>query len=159
VLLNTRHIEIAAEKSAHFERSNRMKKYVLWIASILAIGCFHVPVMAQTADHAALASLEQKWIDMTKAQDVAGLNALLDDNYRADTPGGIQTKADMLKVVPGNYSETLRNLNIVVDGDRGMVSGENHHVRADGGLIRINFVDRFERKNGQWRVISSYVTN
>ena len=69
-----------------------MKLRVLLAASILAMFGLSAPVMANTADEATLLSLEQQWADMSKANDIEGLRALIDDAYVAYTPSGKESR-------------------------------------------------------------------
>lgn len=131
---------------------------IFLISSIMAMLCLNAPVMANSADEATLVSLEQKWIDMGNAKDVDGLNALIDDSYQANTPTGVQSKTDMMKPPAPGVAQRLQNVTAKVSGDQAAVSGDNLITLASGKSYKIRFVDNFERKDGSWRVVSSYVT-
>jgi hypothetical protein len=114
--------------------------------------------MAQTSDEATIQSLEYRWVDMWSAHDVAGLDALIDDSYIANTPQGKLNKADMLGPRLAGLSQSLKNVKVSVQDDHAQASGENFVTLANGKIARIQFVDQFERKNGKWRVVSSDLT-
>ena len=136
-----------------------MKLRVLLAASILAMFGLSAPVMANTADEATLLSLEQQWADMSKAKDIEGLRALIDDAYVAYTPSGKESKADMLNPPGLGMTQNLSALSAIVEGDRAAVSGDNLITFASGKSTLLHFVDQFERKGGRWRVVASYVTD
>jgi hypothetical protein len=136
-----------------------MKFRVLLAAALFAVVGFNTSAMANPADEAALIDLEYKWISMSKAHDVEGLNALIDDTYEADTPKGKEKKSDMLMPAPADMAQSLSKLIAKVDGDTATVSGENLVTFKSGSPVRLSFVDKFVRKDGRWRVVSSYVTN
>jgi ketosteroid isomerase-like protein len=136
-----------------------MKLSTFLVSTVLAMVCLNASsAMADPADEATLFTLEQKWIDMAQARDVAGLNAFIDDSYRANTPNGIQTKADMLVPSPTGTTQKLQGLTAKVDGDKAIVFGENIISSPTGSPTKIRFVDLFERTKGNWRVVESYVT-
>jgi ketosteroid isomerase-like protein len=135
-----------------------MKLRVWLLSALVALGSLNTLAVAATDDESALLALEQKWIDASKAQDVATLDAIIDDSYQADTPGGIESKRDMLKTSAAGPTQSLQNLNVTVNGDRGTVYGDNLLTFADGNRVKLSFVDRFERKHGQWRIVRSFVT-
>jgi hypothetical protein len=136
-----------------------MKLSTFWVSTVLAMVCLNTSsAMADPADEATLFTLEQKWVDMAQAHDMAGLNALIDDSYRADTPNGVQSKADMLVPSPTGTTQKLQGLTAKADGDKAIVSGENIISSPEGSLTKIRFVDTFERTKGNWRVVESYLT-
>jgi hypothetical protein len=135
-----------------------MKSIVLRISLSLMIATGSAAAIANDADVSTLLSLEQKWVDANRTQDRDTLNSLLDDSYVADTPTGKVTKADQLGVTTPTTTESLHNLTATVDGDTAIVSGENYTTNAKGATTKFAFVDKFVRRDGKWRVISSYVT-
>jgi hypothetical protein len=135
-----------------------MKLRVWLLSALLAVGSLNTLAVAASNDESALLALEQTWIDAGKAQDMATLDAVIDDSYQADTPGGIRTKKDMLIPVTAGSTQTLQNLNVTVKGDHATVYGDNMLTSPNGRRAKISFVDRFERKEGQWRIVRSFVT-
>jgi hypothetical protein len=113
---------------------------------------------ADQSVEATLLSLEQTWIDASKSNDVNTLKDIIDDRYRAITPTGEQTKADMLRPTASGITQTLQNMKVHVQKNAATVSGENVVVRADGKILRLAFTDQFVEEGGKWRVVQSWVT-
>ena len=136
-----------------------MKLRIYLLASLVALGALNAPVMAAPDDVQTLLKLEQTWIDASRAGDTATLNALIDDAYVADTPHGKEDKKNAMQTPSPDVTQSLQNLNAHVDGDRGVVFGDNILTYGNGKRAKISFVDKFERKDGRWRIVSSFVTN
>ncbi len=134
----------------------KLRAYLLGL--VVALATLHQPVMAQPTDEATLLHLEQVWIDASKTRDFAAVDALIDDSYVADTPDGKQFKKDMLNFPAASPTQQLEGMSVKVDGDRASVSGTNTVTFPNGSRIKLSFVDNFARKNGQWRIVSSFVT-
>ncbi|SAL73971.1 hypothetical protein AWB71_04752 [Caballeronia peredens] len=132
------------------------------IRPLLLLSIFAVSLGAHAAasqeDAEALVKVEQQWIAAANAGDVATLNAIVDETYKADTPRGIVDRAQTVMPSGSGVTQTLRNLSAKVDGDRGTVSGENRVTLSSGGIVNLQFVDSFVRKDGKWVVVHSYVT-
>ena len=105
--------------------------------------------------------MENTWIQASMQQDRDTLEALLDDSYRGVMPSGVtRTKHDVLTAppAPAGSRQTLRELEIHVYGDRAVAIGESQFMAPDGQQAVFAFTDDFARRDGQWRVVGSWMT-
>jgi hypothetical protein len=49
-------------------------------------------------------------------------------------------------------------VNVHVDGDQAVVTGENRFMAPDGQQAVFAFKDDFARHDGQWRVVGSWMS-
>ncbi|MFP3583844.1 nuclear transport factor 2 family protein [Paraburkholderia sp. SIMBA_055] len=135
-----------------------MKLSTFLAAPFLAAVMLSSPTFAAPSDESVIRQAEQSWILATSNTDRDALNALLDDSYREITPAGTaRSKSDVLNAPPppAGSSQTLKDVQVRVDGDQAQVTGENHFTTANGQTTVYLFKDEFARKDGSWRVIAS----
>ncbi|PQV48675.1 nuclear transport factor 2 family protein [Paraburkholderia sp. BL21I4N1] len=132
--------------------------------TILAtVGLLLSPVASQastaTSDEAALAALEQSWVNASSRHDHAVLDQILDDSFvETMSNGARRSKADALSApgLPAGSSQTLTEVNVRVIGDIAVVTGVNHYQPAPSAkAIYFLFTDVYARRPNGWRAVSS----
>jgi hypothetical protein len=106
-----------------------MKLYMLFSAPLLAVFALSTPAHATQNDESAIRQIEQSWVQASMTHDRDMLKALLDDSYREITPSGTaRSKSDVLNAAPApaGSTQTLQDVQIRVDGDEAVATGENH---------------------------------
>lgn len=137
-----------------------MKLYMLLASPYLALFAVSTPTLAAQNDEAALKSFEERWIAASMHHDRDTLDALLDDSYRETSAAGkTRSKRDVLKApaAPAGSREMLQDLQVSVDGDQAVVTGENRFMAPNGQESVLIFADSFERRDGDWRAVSSEI--
>jgi hypothetical protein len=137
-----------------------MKLHMLLASPYLAVFALATPAVAAQNDEAALKSLEERWVSASMHHDRDTLNALLDDSYREFTPAGVgRTKSDVLKAppAPAGSRQKLEDLQVSVQGDRAIVSGENHFMAPNGQEAVFAFENGYQRRDGIWRAVASWI--
>jgi hypothetical protein len=138
-----------------------MKLYMLFPAPLLAVFALSTPAHATQNDESVIRQIEQRWVQASMTHDRDTLKALLDDSYREITPSGAaRSKSDVLNAppAPAGSTQTLQDVQIRVDGDEAVAAGENHFMAPNGQVAVFAFKDDFVRRNGQWRVVGSWMT-
>ena len=138
-----------------------MKPYMLFVAPLLAALALATPTFATENDEAVIRQMEESWLQASMHHDQDTLKLLLDDSYREITPSGkARSKSDVLSAppAPAGSTQTLQQVEVRVDGDQAEVVGENHFMAPDGQAAVFAFKDDFARRDGQWRVVSSWMS-
>ncbi|MBN3764155.1 nuclear transport factor 2 family protein [Burkholderia sp. Ac-20365] len=138
-----------------------MKLHLLCAAPVLAAFGFSASGFASQEDEAMIRRMENTWIQASMQQDRDTLQALLDDSYRGVMPSGAtRSKRDVLSTppAPAGSRQILRDLEIRVYGDRAVAIGESQFMAPDGQQAVFAFKDDFARRDGQWRVVGSWMT-
>jgi hypothetical protein len=138
-----------------------MKLYVLCAAPLLATFGLSDHACASRVDETVIRQMEKTWVQASMHHDLDTLDALLDDSYRGvTTSGAARSKRDVLSTppAPAGSRQTLRDLEVRVDGDRAVAIGETQFMAPDGQQAVFAFKDDFVRRDGQWRVIRSWMT-
>lgn len=118
---------------------------------------------ATTAEQAAVAKLEQRWLAAVEpGGDRHALESILADDFvDVDWRGQIRHKADLIDAPPGKRGvvQHVTDLHIRVWGDTAVATGINHaHSTARGWTVAVPFTDVFARIDGHWRAVSSQET-
>jgi ketosteroid isomerase-like protein len=110
----------------------------------------------------ALLALEQRWATAAKASDGAAVGALLAENFTAiDSDGSMRTKADLVeRTTKGKWTTTtLTDMNVVMHGNTGVVTGVWTGVGTDGGGKAIDgrerWADTWVKADGKWLCVAS----
>jgi hypothetical protein len=138
-----------------------MKFHMFFAAPLLTAFAFSAPVFATQNDEAVIRQMEQTWLQASMHRDRDTLDALLDDSYHEITPSGMaRTKSDVLSAppLPAGSTQTLRNVEVHVDGDRAVAVGEDHFMAPNGQSAVFAFKDDFLRRDGQWRIVGSWMS-
>jgi hypothetical protein len=112
-----------------------------------------------TPDHAALAALEQEWLNAE--HDPAVLDRILADDFLHPVPAGVfLTKTQHIRWAashPGPSGRRLRfeDLRIRTYGDTGVVTGVVVSTDAHAHEDRSVFTDVFVRRSGRWQAINA----
>ncbi|WP_322032020.1 nuclear transport factor 2 family protein [Paraburkholderia sp. J76] len=137
-----------------------MKRPCLTAFALLSIACASAAHAAQPSDdERTLQQFEQNWLEAGRTHDREALNRMLDDSYVEITPTGVQrTKAQVLKAPPPppGATQTLRDMQVQVNGDSAVVTGIDRYQSAlKGDFSDYSFYDEFARRDGVWRVVTS----
>jgi ketosteroid isomerase-like protein len=135
--------------------------HLFFAAPLLAAFAVSTPGHANESDVATILQMERAWLDAVAHHDRDTLDVLLDSAYRGVTPSGAaRSKSDVLNATPAlaGSKQTLHNLEVQVDGDTAVVFGEDRFMAPDGQQAVFVFKDDFVRRNGQWRVAGSWLT-
>ncbi|MBN3752674.1 nuclear transport factor 2 family protein [Paraburkholderia sp. Tr-20389] len=138
-----------------------MKLHIYLAAPLLAAFALSAPAFAAQNDETVIRQLEENWVQASMHRDTDTLKLLLDDSYREITPSGkARSKSDVLSAPPppAGSTQTLQNVQVRVDGDQAVVMGENHFMAPNGDAAVFGFKDDFVRRDGQWRVVDSWMT-
>jgi hypothetical protein len=135
-----------------------MKPLIYLAAPFLAAFTLSAPALATQNDESAIRQIEENWVQASMHHDTDTLKWLLDDSYREITPSGkMRSKSDVLSAppVPAGSTQTLRNVQVRIDGDQAIAFGENRFMAPNGDAAAFAFKDEFVRRDGQWRVVGS----
>jgi hypothetical protein len=138
-----------------------MKFCVFLAAPFLAALTLSAPVFATQNDEAVIRQMEEMWVQASMHHDRDTLTMLLDDSYREITPQGTtRSKSDVLSAppAPAGSTQTLQNVQVQVDGDQATAIGVNRFMAPDGQQAVFAFKDDFARREGQWRVVGSWMS-
>jgi ketosteroid isomerase-like protein len=110
----------------------------------------------------ALLALEQRWATAAKASDGAAVGALLAENFTAiDSDGSMRTKAELVeRTTKGKWTTaTLTDMNVVMHGNTGIVTGVWTGVGTDGGGKAVDgrerWADTWVKAKDGWRCVAS----
>jgi ketosteroid isomerase-like protein len=137
----------------------------LLLALALAFCAFH-PAAAQKADSASskITALEAKWNDTYRRGDVAGMQALLADDFIITVEDGntfsksgylAHTADSELRVQVSDMTD----LKVRMHGNVAVVTGAYHEKGTSKGKpyeSHDRFTDMWVRNNGDWQVIASH---
>ena len=138
-----------------------MKLPLIFAAPFLAAFSMSMPVHASRNDADVILQMERAWLNAVAHHDRDTLDVLLDSSYRGVTPtGAARSKSDVLNATPAlaGSKQTLHNMEVQVDGDTAVVFGEDRFMAPNGEQAVFVFKDDFVRRNGQWRVVGSWLT-
>lgn len=138
-----------------------MKRLISLAAPFFAALAFSASVSAMQNDEAVIRQMERTLMQASMHHDRDTLKPLLDDAYREFTPSGAgRTKNDVLSAppAPAGSTQTLKDLEVRVDGDRTIATGENYFMAPNGQAALIAFRDEFVRRDGQWRAVGSWMS-
>ena len=115
-------------------------------------------------DRAALARLEDRWVDALERRDVAAVGTILaedfvDTTYRGERRSRGEALAALTSPSRVETTQRLSELDVRIYGNVGVVSGINT-VTARGGAftVRVRFTDVFVRRRGVWKAVSAQET-
>lgn len=119
------------------------------------------------ADEAAIRAIEEKWDAASVKGDAAALGAILADTFvSTNAEGKIRNKTEFIAPLKSGeikfQSAKADELKITVYGDAAVVTGRWRGKFVEKGKpvdATERFTDVFIRQNGQWRVVSSHVSN
>ena len=128
----------------------------------LTVAAQNTPKKAPPIEQALLA-LEQRWVTASKASDGPAVGALLAENFTAiDSDGSMRTKAELMeRTTKGKWTTTaLTDMNVVMHGNTGIVTGVWTGVGTDGGGKAVDGRERWadtwvKAKDGTWRCVAS----
>jgi ketosteroid isomerase-like protein len=138
-----------------------MKLHIYLAAPLLAAFTLSAPAFATQNDESTIRQMEENWVQASMHHDTDTLKWLLDDAYREITPSGkARSKSDVLSAppAPAGSTQTLQNVQVRVDGDHAVAFGENRFMAPNGDAAVFAFKDDFVRRDGQWRVVGSWMT-
>jgi ketosteroid isomerase-like protein len=145
----------------------RVRKITLAVVAVaVALGALALLPRSTTLSEAEVLVAEQAWAKAIAENDVAGLDAILADDYRStDASGRVRTKADDLSRA---RAKTLRfdvydstNVRVRVWGDTAVVTGESALRGSHAGkpfATTILFTDTLARIDGRWRAVSAHIS-
>ena len=119
-----------------------------------------------SADEQALLQLERDWTAAWLKQDAAALDGILADGFIENKQGQFTKKAQILAdmkagIYKVEFSE-VSDMRAVVFGDQAVVNG----ISSVKGLVRgkdttekLRWTDIYEKRDGRWRAVSSYMAD
>lgn len=144
-------------------------KAILKMVIVLA-GCVSLdPALAQppgapaqaTGVYEALMQRSHEWGDAEIASDVDKLNQIVADDWTADYPGHLITKASFLSDVRSGkgtlLSYELGPHDVTAFGELAVVQGSVTERRLGvDGIIHAAYMDVWTKRGGKWQVVRSF---
>lgn len=121
-------------------------------------------VSALTVQQAAVARVEQQWLEALERADVGAIAALLADDFVRPAPqaGAFIGKAELLDyyrahlVRDTTHDKHIGDLRIAVYGETSVARGKLVTTDAAGHVTaQLLFTDVFVRRNGRWLAVSA----
>ena len=120
---------------------------------------------ADGADERALMQIERDWAVASAANDAAGLDKLMADEYVGNTDGRITPKKQALADVKSGATKTssaeASDLTVFVAGDRASVHGLWTEKSIQNGKDmsgQYRFTDTFIKRDGRWQAVTTFST-
>jgi ketosteroid isomerase-like protein len=120
---------------------------------------------ADGADERALTQLERDWATAAAANDAAGLDTLMADEYVGNTDGRLTPKKQALADVKSGASKVssaeASDLTVFVSGDRASVHGlwtEKSTLNGTDTSGQYRFTDTFIKRDGRWQAVTTFST-
>ena len=120
---------------------------------------------ADGADERALMQIERDWATAAAANDAAGLDTLMADEYVGNTDGRITPKKQALADVKSGATKTssaeASDLTVFVAGDRATVHGLWTEKSIQNGKDmsgQYRFTDTFIKRDGRWQAVTTFST-
>jgi uncharacterized protein (TIGR02246 family) len=120
---------------------------------------------ADGADERALMQIERDWAVASAANDAAGLDTLMADEYVGNTDGRITPKKQALADVKSGATKTssaeASDLTVFVAGDRATVHGLWTEKSIQNGKDmsgQYRFTDTFIKRDGRWQAVTTFST-
>jgi ketosteroid isomerase-like protein len=139
-------------------------KTILKMAVVL-VGCASLdPALAQPpktpSTYDTIMQLSRAWGDAEMASDVDKVNQIIADDWTADYPGHIVTKATLLGDIKSGKGKLLScelgPHEIKELGDIAVVQGSVTERRAGAdGILHFAYMDVWTKRTGKWQVVRS----
>lgn len=120
---------------------------------------------ADGSDEQALMQIERDWAAAAAANDAAGLDRLMADEYVGNTDGRIVPKKQALADVKSGASKAsaaeASDLAVFVAGDRASVHGlwtETSTLNGKDTSGQYRFTDTFIKRDGRWQAVTTFST-
>jgi ketosteroid isomerase-like protein len=120
---------------------------------------------ADGADERALMQIERDWATAAAANDAAGLDTLMADEYVGNTDGRLTPKKQALADVKSGASKVssaeASDLTVFVSGDRASVHGlwtEKSTLNGTDTSGQYRFTDTFIKRDGRWQAVTTFST-
>ena len=117
------------------------------------------------AEERALVQIERDWAVASAANDAAGLDKLMADEYVGNTDGRITPKKQALADVKSGATKTssaeASDLTVFVAGDRATVHGLWTETSIQNGKDmsgQYRFTDTFIKRDGRWQAVTTFST-
>ena len=117
------------------------------------------------AEERALIQIERDWAVASAANDAAGLDKLMADEYVGNTDGRITPKKQGLADVKSGATKTssaeASDLTVFVAGDRATVHGLWTETSIQNGKDmsgQYRFTDTFIKRDGRWQAVTTFST-
>jgi uncharacterized protein (TIGR02246 family) len=117
-----------------------------------------------SADEQALLQLERDWTAAWLKQDAAAMDAILAEGYVENANGQTTLKkqyvADMKAGIYKVESAEASDMRVVVFGDHAVVNGSSaskYTMRGKDASRKTRWTDTFEKRDGRWRAVVSYI--
>ena len=136
---------------------------------LVVIGCVSLdPVLAQPPNAPAQAAsvydtimqLSHEWGDAEMASDVDKVNQIIADDWTADYPGHLVTKAALLGDIKSGKGKLLTYElgphEVKTFGEVAVVQGSVTERRAGSdGVLHFAYMDVWTKRGGKWQVVRS----
>ena len=138
--------------------------FAVAVIAIIAVAAILLWPRRASDPEAEILAVEQSWTQAYVHNDVAALDAILADNYRATDPSGrTVTKADDLERTKTLHYDVFDTTDIQVRvwGDTAVATGHSEIRGTNAGLpfaAKIAFTDTLARIDGRWRAVAAHVT-
>jgi ketosteroid isomerase-like protein len=113
----------------------------------------------------ALIQMERDWTEAALKKDTVALDKILADDWVAQGPTGVSTKAETLAdLKSGNYkleSQTLADMKVRVFGDTAVVTGsddEKSSYKGHDTSGHYTWTDVYVKRQGRWQAAASQGT-
>jgi len=120
---------------------------------------------ADGADERALMQIERDWATAAAANDAAGLDTLMADEYVGNTDGRLTPKKQAIADVKSGASKVssaeASDLTVFVSGDRASVHGlwtEKSTLNGKDTSGQFRFTDTFIKRDGRWQAVTTFST-
>ena len=139
----------------------RRLQTVVFLAGVLLLALR--PVAAETAAEKAVLAAENRWNDLYKAGDYAGLNAMLADDFVITVEDGMRYGKEGYIALVANPNNKVSisdfaDLKVRVSGDVAVVTGSYHEKGTSNGKpydYKDHFTDVWQQRGGKWLLIAS----
>jgi uncharacterized protein (TIGR02246 family) len=117
-----------------------------------------------SADEEALLQMERDWTAAWLKQDAAAMDAILSEGYVENANGQTTPKkqyvADMKAGIYKVESAEASDMRVVVFGDQAVVNGSStskYTMRGKDASGKSRWTDVYEKRDGRWRAVVSYI--
>jgi ketosteroid isomerase-like protein len=139
--------------------------FVIGIASVGLLHASRPHAVSNSKDEQAILQIERRYIQANLNADTATLDNILADDFTIRCRRGFTTKAERLALLesPDFAFEAINTDNVVVEvnGDIATVTGEtsiqSRHYDVESTSPTYRFTRNYEKRDGQWKIVSVIV--
>jgi len=139
--------------------------FAIGIASFSLLHASRLHVVSNSKDEQAILQIERQYIQANLNADTATLDNILADDFTIRSRRGFTTKVERLALLenPDFAFETINTNNVVVEvnGDSATVAGEasiqSRHYNVEFTSPTYRFTRNYEKRDGQWKIVSVIV--